>query len=233
MDAIIFDGDDTLWETTPLYAGAKQDFFGRMSLLGFDPREVEREFHLIDVANVDRLGFSKERFPTSMAETYRFFCEKHDASYDRMIENAMRDIGYRVFEQVPALCEGAEWVLSQLRGHYRLFLATKGDQDIQRAKIQHSKLSDFFERIYILDRKTVQDMNRIVQECQLAIQKTWVVGDSLKSDINPALAVGFNAIWIPKKGTWAYEDDSLPTSDRFYQLETLSDLLTLLLPGRP
>ncbi len=68
---IIFDGDDTLWETAPLYARAKKEFFARMSSLGFDPLEVKKTFQLIDIANVDRLGFSKERFPTSMAETYR------------------------------------------------------------------------------------------------------------------------------------------------------------------
>jgi phosphoglycolate phosphatase-like HAD superfamily hydrolase len=76
---VIFDGDDTLWETAPLYARAKQQFFGQMSSLGFDPREVESAFHNIDVVNVDRLGFSKHRFPTSMAETYRLFCEKQDS----------------------------------------------------------------------------------------------------------------------------------------------------------
>jgi putative hydrolase of the HAD superfamily len=230
-DGIIFDGDDTLWETAPLYTRAKEEFFARMAALGFDPLEVQKTFQLIDVANVDRFGFSKERFPTSMAETYRLFCQKHETILDLTIETAMRNIGNSVFNAVPTPCDSAEFVLNCLVGHYKLILATKGDREIQRAKIERSNLARFFDAIYILDRKTAQDIERITEECELRVRTSWVIGDSLRSDINPALEVGLNAIWIPKS-SWAYEDDIIPKSDQFYKLHELSDSLSLLIRER-
>jgi hypothetical protein len=83
---IIFDGDDTLWYTMPIYTKAKQEFFYEMSALGFDPQEVERAFEQTDAENVSRFGFSKRRFPTSMAETYQLFCTKHRFPLDEAVK---------------------------------------------------------------------------------------------------------------------------------------------------
>ncbi len=70
---IIFDGDDTLWETSVFYKEAKEEFFDKMASLGFNQSEVQESFEKTDVANVTRFGFTKKRFPTSMAETYQNF----------------------------------------------------------------------------------------------------------------------------------------------------------------
>src|SRR5262249_33574586 len=140
----------------------------------------------------------------------------------------MRDIGYSVFKDIPIQCDGAEVVLSRLRGHYKLILATKGDRDIQQAKIEQSNLRHFFDAIYILERKTTQQIEQIAEECELRVRRSWVIGDSLKSDINPGLGAGLKAIWIPK-GSWAYEEDVIPKSSRFYKRKTLLDSLPLLL----
>jgi putative hydrolase of the HAD superfamily len=226
---IIFDGDDTLWYTMPIYTKAKQEFFDEMFALGFDPEEVERTFEQIDAQNVSRFGFSKRRFPTSMEETYQLFCRKHRFPLDEAVRGKIINIGISVFAKPPTLSSDVERVLNLLHRRYKLILATKGDQEVQQAKIDQTGLSPFFSSIYILAHKTTEELRTIAEECELNIFDSWVVGDSLKSDINPGLQVGFKAIWL-RTDTWSYEKDPEPDSNRLYAVSTLLDTLGLLIP---
>ncbi|MGH9929695.1 MAG: HAD hydrolase-like protein [Pyrinomonadaceae bacterium] len=131
-----------------------------------------------------------------MAETYRLFCDRSSWPYDRAIERKIENIGYGIFGKALITFQCAEHVLARLRSHYKLILATKGDEEIQLAKIDQSGLAHFFTSIQILDHKTEGEFRRIAEECELDVSSSWVVGDSLRSDINPALEVGFRAIWI-------------------------------------
>lgn len=229
VPGIIFDGDDTLWETASLYASAKEEFFREMSSLGFELQEVQETFKNIDVANVDRFGFSMHRFPLSMAETYNLFCDKHSLAAEQGVTERVTSIGYSVFTKFPENCAYALEVLAQLQPHFRLILATKGDYEVQHSKINQSKLGPFFYSIYILEHKTPHELQRISEACDLDILQSWVIGDSLKSDINPALRAGFRTIWI-QKDTWEYEKDEQIISDKFFKVETLDNSLRLLLP---
>lgn len=226
---IIFDGDDTLWETMPVYTQAKEEFFREMSTLGFDRQEVERLFEHTDVENVNRLGFTKHRFPTSMAETYRSFCDKYQCLADDTIEERMRGLGYSVFDRPPVVFDHAERTLARLRPHYKLILATKGDQEVQQSKIDHSGLANQFSSIYILDHKTDKELRHIVEDCGLDVTSSWAIGNSLRSDINPGLRIGLKAIWIPYY-TWDYEEDVEPNSKLMYKVDSLEESLAILLP---
>ena len=224
---VIFDGDDTLWGTGHLYEVAKEEFFDEMAKLGYDRAEVEKTFERTDVGNVARLGFSRQRFPTSMADTYRLFCKQNKRVVEESIESRVKAIGYAVFTKRPSLLDRARDVLAQLRSSHMLVLATKGDRDIQRERIADSGLSSYFAATYILDQKTEREWQRIVRECDLNVAHSWAVGNSLKSDINPALQVGLSAIWVPYRG-WGYEDDVRPDSSRFYEVTSLADILGII-----
>lgn len=226
---IIFDGDDTLWETSIFYTEAKQNFFDEMSFLGFDPKEVERLFEKTDIANLKKLGFTKQRFPTSMADTYKYFCKQYGVESKREISNRLKAIGYSVFERKPLILDHAENVLKQLKPSYKLILATKGDLEIQRSKIEHSGLRSYFDNIYILSHKAEKEFNQIIQDNSLAKDKAWSVGNSLKSDIYPALKVGLGAVWIPHAETWEYENEPIPDSSKFFQVESLTDILKIIM----
>jgi putative hydrolase of the HAD superfamily len=226
---IIFDGDDTLWHTMPFYTQTKERFFDEMSTLGFNREEVKLTFERDDAKNVQRFGFSKRRFPTSMAETYRLFCTKYGVPLSHSVEEQIRELGYSVFGNSPLIREDVEDVLNRLSRHYRLVLATKGDPDVQQTKIEQTGLGHFFSSIYILGNKTTQELQRIAKECQLAVFDSWVIGDSLKSDINPGLEVGFRAIWI-RTTTWTYEEDAEPNCDRLFKVDAIPEILELLIP---
>lgn len=227
---IIFDGDDTLWETAEAYDDAKLQFCSMLVEEGFSSSEILTTLEDIDVANVQNMGFSKDRFYTSMRSTYRILCARHKASINDQTETDIQRVGYGVFTaEVKPSNSVREVLRKSLKAGYKLILATKGDSNIQRAKIKQSGLSPFFSAVYVLENKSDLTFRRIAEECNLDTLHSWVVGDSLRSDINPALRAGFNAIWI-KKETWAYERDSPGSSERFYEVPHLRDCLKIVCP---
>ncbi len=225
---IIFDGDDTLWETSVFYNEAKASFFNEMSSLGFDIEEVKPTFEKTDIANIKKLGFTKLRFPTSMADTYVYFCKKYGIDNKSEISRKFEALGKSVFERKPIILDQAEFVLKKAKSQYKLILATKGDLEIQQLKITHSGLAKHFNKIYILDDKTKKEFSQILRENNLENAKTWSVGNSLKSDIKPALQLGMKAIWIPHNETWNYEHETIPTSYSFFQVNSLGQILEIL-----
>ena len=144
---IIFDGDDTLWETMPLYVRSKSRFFLAMRRLGFNRKAVEMDFEERDLRNVDRFGFSKKRFETSMVETYRSFCRSRDMVPARAFERRIKRIARSTFTTRPKLVRHAKQLLRRLdNDRSRLILLTKGDLSVQRKRIRASGLRAFFEK---------------------------------------------------------------------------------------
>jgi putative hydrolase of the HAD superfamily len=205
---IIFDGDDTLWETQALYIHAKKKFFNKMERLGFDPVEVEQRFEKIDVENVQLLGFEKARFPRSMSDTYQTLCQFYGKPFSELIRKRVESIGYMAFGKNPKIFDGAIRVLKTLHAfHFQLILATKGDKEVQEEKISFSKVGSYFHRVYVFPEKGESELRKVAKECSLDLRLSWSIGNSMKSDINPALRIGMKAIWIPKK-TWEFEEEA-------------------------
>jgi len=191
---------------------------------GFSRKEVRDRFETIDHANVPKLGFSKRRFPQSMFETYRALCFEHAKHFDRSIARRARAIGTRVFDVSPRILRGVNETLSKLRAQgVRLVLATKGDSALQRHRIKQSGLRHYFDRVYIFPRKGTTEFKRILGAERLDHSISWSIGNSIKSDINPALAAGINAIWIPRK-TWVYEDEEPVANARLCMARSIREV---------
>jgi putative hydrolase of the HAD superfamily len=112
---------------------------------------------------------------------------------------------------------------------FRLILLTKGDFTVQESRIEGSGLKDFFCSIRILPHKSVEDFRRAILDNELDAGASWSIGNSLKSDINPALAVGLSAIWIPHD-TWDAEVDAEVRSARLFKLDSLRECPKVLIP---
>jgi len=226
---VIFDGDDTLWETQSLYEVAKEEFFREMAKLGFRPDKVRERFETIDHANVKKRGFSKSRFPRSMAETYRAFCVDNRVAIDNSIARRARYIGGKVFRASPRILDEVVDTLSELRARkIRLLLATKGERDVQERRVEQSGLRYLFDRVFIFGHKGREEFEHILLEEDIDASKGWSVGNSIKSDINPALTVGLNAIWIPQN-TWAYEEERPIVSSRLYKVQSIRQITEIIL----
>lgn len=208
---IVFDGDDTLWSTMPIYARAKQRFFDFMGQLGFSRELAETKFEQRDLQNVAKLGFSRDRFRISMLETYRELAQGADEIPEKDSEYKIERIGNSVFEQPARRMPHADRVLAALRPAFHLILLTKGDPKIQAERLAASRLAEYFDSVLIVPSKDAETFRQLIEQQSVIAEHTWSVGNSIKSDINPALAAGMNAVWIPRR-TWAFEDE--PPLDR-------------------
>jgi putative hydrolase of the HAD superfamily len=228
MTTLIFDGDDTLWATMHLYSSIKDNFIYEMEKLGFKEKEVRDVFEAIDLDNFKQLGFSIDRFPKSFGDTYEYLCKLYNKNCYSYVKNLYISRAYQVFYNTPTLIEGAESVLLSLKEQeYRLILATKGDFDIQRRRIEQTNIGKHFSRIYVFDHKKDAEFLHIINDLNLDVRYSWSIGNSIKSDINPALRLGMWAIFIPND-TWAYESEDIMSSAKLIIAHSITDIPRIL-----
>lgn len=245
---IIFDADDTLWETQPLYEQAKNEFFDQMEKLGFDRELVIERFRQVDLENVSKMGLSKTRFPTSMLLVYELLCKRFDLEIHPEIETQLNMIGTSVFQTLPTIIEGTISTLRRLKEQgYRLVLYTAGDPEVQLEKIQGNRVQHFFDALYIVDshltldctdcdlldklhinrhKKNEEALRKILSEQKLASETTWMVGNSIRSDINPAVHLGLRAIWV-KGSCWEYDIEEM-SEGRVWEVDTLREVPSVI-----
>lgn len=225
---ILFDFDDTLVETTVHFNRAKGRFARIMAGLGFPVEEALATLNKNDIKNVRKFGgFLQQCFPRAMGETYEYYCRAFGREYSRTMRKEIEDIGWWVFEQPVRPIAGAEDVLRRLYGKFPLFLATKGEQPAQEARLRESGLSRWFDRVYVLVDKNTTVYHQIALEQKIRPPVSWMVGNSMKSDINPALQAGFRCIYVHHPHTWDYEDEE-PMGGHI-RVESISDVAEVVL----
>ncbi|PKM81094.1 MAG: hypothetical protein CVU89_11175 [Firmicutes bacterium HGW-Firmicutes-14] len=209
MRGCIFDFDDTLVETTIYYDLAKDRFAARMADLGFPGEEALDILNQFDISNVLKCGgFHKECFPDALVQTYEYYCKKFGSKLCSKTAKWMADLGWWVFRQPTRLIEGARETLGVLSREMPLFLATKGDLEIQNHRLKESGLKDFFRAIYIVPDKTHKEYTEIASNNTINPKESWIVGNSMKGDINPGLRSGFNCIHVFHHNTWDFEEEA-------------------------
>ncbi|HEY5025395.1 MAG TPA: HAD family hydrolase [Acidimicrobiales bacterium] len=226
---VIFDGDDTLWETEVLYDRARTAARELIEQMGFDGERWEALQRIIDVQNVDLLGLSAIRFPTSCREAYESVCREDGTSFDTAVARAIYEAADTVFESTAPIYPDSLPVLESLSGKWRLMLLTRGDQKVQRRRIDESGLAQFFEEIRVVDEKTTASWAALISDCGIDVSASWSVGNSIGSDITPAIECGLWAAWIPAH-VWEREqhDGEPPASRRMRKLQALGELPDLL-----
>jgi putative hydrolase of the HAD superfamily len=202
---VVFDGDDTLWSTEPLYDAARsraRRIVGESGLDGAAWEECERR---IDVENVAAYGYSMERFPTSCVQAYEHLCRSAGRTPEATTAERIRWAARSVFERNPPIAAGAKETLKRLRANgARLALLTKGDLALQTRRIERSGLGKFFDIIKIVSEKSPAAILDVVAALGVDAHEAWMVGNSMRSDVMPALKAGLRAIWIPAH-VWEYE----------------------------
>jgi putative hydrolase of the HAD superfamily len=229
---IIFDGDDTLWNTERLYDVARAKARRLVEKAGLDgPRweELERQ---IDVENVANLGFTTERFPASCVQAYEQLSQEGGMLLDSHVAEGVRKAARTVFDRKPRVVYGARNTLEHLRARgQKLALLTKGDRVVQRKRIEASGLVDLFDLIEIVPEKNPELIREMVARLGLDAASTCMVGNSVRSDILPAVEAGLQAVWI-NAHVWEYERvcNHLPPG-KFISLRRLADIRSLLSGG--
>jgi putative hydrolase of the HAD superfamily len=218
---ICVDADDTLWHNERHFAAAEHRFLSLLEALSL--ANVGREaLAETSVRNLDVYGYGAKSFTLSMIETVL------EIGGDRVPTSAIREmlsLGRALLMQPVELFEGVENALGALAQRGPLVLVTKGDLHHQEAKVSISGLGNHFVDVEIVSDKTPQVFSRIFARHSVAPGQAIVIGDSMRSDILPALAAGAWAAHIPHALVWAHEKAGEPAGHgQLRQFERLADV---------
>jgi putative hydrolase of the HAD superfamily len=218
---LLIDADDTLWENNVYFERAIAAFIDFLAHSSLTPDEVR---HVLD--EIERAGgYGAASFARSLEATYRRLAEREVRPEDVARVHAFAtDIRRHPLELLPGVAE----TLAYLAPRHDLVLVTKGETDEQRLKIEASGLEPTFRRALIVPEKDVATYQNLLDDADLGLDggSAWMVGNSPRSDINPALAAGLHAVYIPHPQTWRLEHQeiqavagrTLLTLDRFTEL---------------
>ena len=219
---IVIDGDDTLWENNVYFEQAIDAFIDFLDHSSMSRDQVRAALDEIERINVSVHGYGSASFTKNLRQTYERLAERDLRPQD--IDHVLQ-LGQRIASQpVKLLPEVAETV-SYLAGRHDLMLLTKGHPEEQRLKIERSGLEPLLTATAVVHEKAEETYRAIVAERRLDPARTWMVGNSPRSDINPALAAGLNAVFIPHEHTWRLEmEDVVHVDGRLLTLQAFGDL---------
>ncbi len=225
VKVIAFDADDTLWVNEP-YFRETEDLFCALFEDYLPHHTVGQELFRTEMQNLERYGYGVKGFMLSMVETAARITGDR---LNQTMVNRILDYGKALLDKPIELLDGVEAVLRQLNGKYRLVVATKGDLLDQERKLRKSALEGYFHHIEIMSDKKEKDYEKLIRHLDIRPDQFLMIGNSLKSDILPVLALGGHGIHIPYHTTWVHETVEEPVvHERFRQLEKIEELLPLL-----
>ena len=224
--AIGFDADDTLWHNEDIFDRAHQRY--RALLAGYHPaEEVDRALFATEMRNLPLYGYGVKGFMLSTVETA---IELTRGAITALEIRAILALGQEMLAHPVGLLPGAAEIVPALARDHRLLLITKGDLHHQERKIAASGLAGHFSAIEILSEKDDAAYGRVLRRHGVAPAEFAMVGNSLKSDILPVLALGGAGVHIPYHLTWQHEHvaEAPHTHARFRRAENLAGLPALL-----
>jgi putative hydrolase of the HAD superfamily len=229
---ILFDLDDTLVHCNKYFEIVIDQFVDVMltwfSGHGLTPDTVKTKQSEVDLIGVRRYGFVRERFPQSFVETYVQFAEQFGRKASRDEEQFLYKLGDTVYEYSIEPYPHMNETLESLAGAgHRLYLYTGGDEEIQRRKVRDAGLKRYFhDRIFVTPHKNVAFMQSLVAEHRFDTANTWMIGNSVSTDVVPALESGLNCIHIPAANDWHYNrgEVNVRPQGAFLRLSSLSEV---------
>jgi putative hydrolase of the HAD superfamily len=220
---LLIDADDTLWENNIYFERAFDQFCGFLNHSSLTSAEIREVLNEIELVNAKIHGYGSKNFGRNLQQAYHRLAERDILAGEL---DFVFSLAERILEQPLELMEGVEETLAYLAERHDLTIFTKGHPEEQRMKIDRSGLARYFRHTAIVKEKDAEAYASIVAERQMLKDCTWMIGNSPKSDINPALEAGLNAVLVPHEHTWVLERQDLrrPGDSRLLEVEKFSDL---------
>lgn len=222
---LLIDADDTLWENNIYFERAIAGFIELVNHRHYTPEQVREILIEIERESILSHGYGLHSFAHSLTQAFeKLSPEPVTPDRHARISALTHEIAEHPVEILPGVTE----TLQYLSERHHLILVTKGAFAEQTGKIQRSGLKEYFAAAEIVAEKDEAIYRNIVDKYELLPDETWMAGNSPKSDINPALAAGLNAVFIPHRDTWILENERLaePSApsrllvvERFMQLQ--------------
>jgi putative hydrolase of the HAD superfamily len=223
--ALLIDADDTLWENSVYFEEAIDEFVAFLDHSELSHGEVRQVLDEIELKNVGRRGYGSLSFGQNLWQCFQHLSQRGHSDDDLDRCHAM---AVRILERPVELIEGVAETVEYLTERHELTLFTKGHSDEQLLKFQRSNLGPRFHGCRVVPEKNVAAYRAFVDGQGLAPERTWMIGNSPKSDIHPALECGLGAVLAPHERTWSLELSDVPApSERFHIVERFSDLKRL------
>ena len=223
---IAFDADDTLWHNENIFEDVHERYRAMLARY-HDSKAVEEAFYSMEMRNLDLYGYGVKGFTLSAIETA---IQLTDGKISADEIRQLIDLGRNMLAHPVELLDGVAEALEALAPTHRLIVITKGDLLHQERKLSKSGLADYFETIEIVSEKNEATYASILKRQGIAPANFLMVGNSLKSDVFPVLALGGSAVHLPYHLTWKHErSDMLPLeNNHFFTIENLRDLPPLV-----
>lgn len=225
VTTIGFDADDTLWENEQFFRSSEKHFANLLAPYT-DIADLPKKLLEVEKRNLESYGFGIKGFTLSLVETAVEVTEgRVPAKVIAEILDAGREMLRHPVETLPYVAD----TLEQLTGRYKLVLVTKGDLFDQERKLAQSGLGDFFDAIEIVSNKDTGTYERVFSRHGNGAERALMIGNSLKSDVVPAIEAGAWGIFVPHELTWVLEHVEAPIENpRFRQIKHLGQLTSLL-----
>lgn len=225
VTTLALDGDDTLWHSEALYDVTSRQFADLLApwLAG---RDSDAELLATEQRNLRLFGYGVKGYTLSMIETA---IEISGGEVTARELQQVIDWGKGMLAHPVELLDGVRETIDALADRYRLLLVTKGDLFHQETKLATSGLAERFWRVEIVGEKDEATFGRILADHGISSQEFVMVGNSVRSDVLPVLALGGRAVHVPYRLTWALEAAEPPAEhDGYWTVERFADLPALL-----
>lgn len=221
---LLIDADDTLWENNIYFERAIAEFISFLDHREYSPQQVRLVLNDVERDSILKHGYGLNSFAHSLVETF----EK--LSVDQVtpeMHERIHSFAHQIADHPVEMIAGVPETLDYLRARHHLILMTKGHPAEQSGKIERSGLKEYFSAVEIVAEKDEATYRSAISKYALDPDFSWMVGNSTKSDINPALGAGLHAVFVPHNDTWILEHEELgtaPEPQRLIVVERFSDL---------
>lgn len=221
---LLIDADDTLWENNVYFERAIQNFISFLEHKELSPTEVRAVLNDVERECIVSHGYGLNSFAEALTRTFeRVSVEPLTPALHETIHGFARTIAEHPVE----IIHGVRETLQYLQFRHQVILVTKGNFAEQSGKVDRSGLKEFFASVEIVAEKDRETYEGLVTKYALERDMSWMVGNSPRSDINPALAAGLNAVFIPHADTWILEHEEINPAlgpGRLLELGSFGDL---------
>jgi putative hydrolase of the HAD superfamily len=203
---LLIDADDTLWENNIYFERAIAGFISFLNHHQFSPEQVREVLNDVERECIITHGYGLHSFAHALVRTFeRMSPHPVTPESHTRIQTFANSISNQAIELLPEVRE----TLNHLSQRHRLILLTKGAVPEQSGKVERSGLKEYFSAVEIVAEKNSAAYVQMLEKYDLACDSTWMIGNSPKSDINPALAAGLHAVFVPHGDTWILEHEEL------------------------
>jgi putative hydrolase of the HAD superfamily len=222
---LLIDADDTLWENNIYFERAIAAFTSFLDHKVHTTEQVREYLNACERATIATHGYGLQSFRRSLVDCFEQLSETTIT-----LERHAQIVAFTeaIASNEIELLQGVQKTLEELTQRHRLILVTKGNEVEQIDKLERSGLRPFFSAVEVLAEKNPAAYRSVIAAHQCELGSTWMIGNSPKSDINPALAAGLNAVFIPHDFTWVLEHEVVDTpaaSQRLMELASFRELV--------